>query len=416
MRAIFLCLSALTLFLLACERRAATEKAVPPAAVVPSDSSQLLLPPSPLPALPDTVDASRTYHGYHSGHDTTFYVGRQRYRLLLRAATDSTKPMVTVTEGIVGGAFADDTSTFAQTRRVRGYEGGQTITLLDSAGRRVFRRQLYKSDFYGVASRDIVTVSEPERPVFIGYHAASQTLAFTLDIGIPYSDVWQQCVLLLSLSGQVQRLATVYESNWEAPDCTPRLLPDGTTLTCQELLHAGGKRLSLLKPKSQLVAAFPLTDSTLLTVYRYGEYRTQLAATSSSSTGVSAEFNDPEWVVDKRMRTAPNTFVINLKGQVQQSFRYTGYGGEINYQVPRHYLSQTHSYYLLDEERGLYVLDKHNPTTLMEVNFRQMQRYRKPRRPAEIRFTVASTTAAFAFYLDPDQPTQLRYQLLKRRE
>ena len=392
--------------LLACEQqRPSTQHTAPTTAI---DSIATARPSSlPLPP-PDTVDASRTHLGYQTGHDTAFYIGQQRYRLLLRAETDSTKPAVT--EGVVGEAFAEDTSTFAQTRRVRGYEGSQLITLLDAAGRQVFRRRLRKQEFFGVASRDVVTVSEPQPPRFIGYHALTQTLVFALTIGIPYSDVAQQCVMVLGLNGQVRRLVTSYLSNWEAPDCAPRLLPDGTVLTCQALLPPTGKVMSLLKPKSQMVAAFPLTDSTLFTAYRYGEYRAAVAAESDSQPNVSATFNAPKWVTDRRKRNASNAFIVNRQGRVLQEFRYAGYGGVIGYEVPRRYVWQTHTYYLLDEQRGLYLLNKHNPLALSEVPFQQMQRFREPQRPAEIRFTIATETVAFAFYVEPAQPTHLRYE------
>lgn len=318
-----------------------------------------------------------------------------------------------MSEGTVGELFADDSSTFAQTQRVRGYEGRQLITLLDATGRQVFQRQLRKQDFFGVASRDIVTVSQPEPPRFIGYHAPTQTLAFTLTIAIPLSDVAQQVVILLTFDGKVRRLATSYSSNWDGPDCEPRLLPNGTVLTCQELLPPSGKRVHLLKPKSELIAAFPLTDSTLFTVYRYGEYRAASTPASSSQPDVSAEFNAPEWVDDARKRNTPNAFVINQQGLVLQQFQYAGYSGVIGYEVPRHYLRQTHTYYLLHEKRGLYLLDKHDPKAVAEVKFQQMQPFRKPQRPTEIRFVVATETAAFAFYAEPNQPTQLRYERLQ---
>lgn len=398
----------------ACEQR---QKAKLALQATPDTAVTTMQPELPQPVLPDTVDASRTYFGYRSGHDTTFYIGRQPYRLLLRTETDSTKPLVTITEGIVGPAFADDTSTFAETQRVRGYDGSQIITLLDSENRQVFQRRLRKANFYGVASRDIVTVSEPARPRFIGYHNANQTLAFTLDIGIPYSDVAQQCVILLGLDGGVRRLATSYKSSFDSPDCEPRMLPNGTVLTCQELLQPDGSHISLLKSKSQLVAAFPLTDSTLCTVYRYGEYRARPdheEESSQTDASISAEFNDPEWVVDRTQRNALNAFVINLKGQVLKAFRYSGYQGAIGYEVPRRYVWQLHTYYLLDEERGLQLLEKHNPTSATEVLFSQMKRFQKPQQLSEVRFTVRTETAEFAFYVDTAHPAHLRYQRLEQ--
>ncbi|UOR04661.1 hypothetical protein MUN82_17135 [Hymenobacter aerilatus] len=397
--------------LLACEQQRPTTQ--PVATSLATDSTAAAARPTALPSLPpDTTDVSRTHLGYQTGHDTTFSIGQQRYRLLLRAESDSTKPLVVVSEGTVGNLFADDSSTFAQTRRVRGYEGRQLITLLDANGRQVFRRQLRKQNFFGVANRDIVTVSIPERPRFLGYHAPTQTLAFALLIAIPYSDVAQQVVIVLGFDGQVRRLVISYLSNWEAPDCEPRLLPDGTVLTCQDLLPPGGKPVHLLKPKSELVAAFPLTDSTLFTAYRYGEYR-PVASEGNDQADVSAAFNAPEWVADPRKRNAPNAFIINRQGLVLQQFQYAGHEGVIGYKVPRRYVWQTHTYYLLDEQRGLYLLDKHSPKAVTEVAFQQMQPFRKPQRPAETRFIITTKTAAFAFYIDLKQPTQLRYERLQ---
>lgn len=412
MRALFfVLLFACTLSACEQQRPPATQPATPgPVA----DSTAAAARPAPLPSLPpDTADISRTHLGYQTGHDTTFFIGQQRYRLLLRAETDSTKPLMVVSEGTVGELFADDSSTFAQTRRMRGYEGRQLITLLDAAGRQVFRRQLRKQDFFGVASRDIVAVSIPEPPRFIGYHTPSQTLALVQTISIPLSDVAQQVVVLLGIDGKVRRLATSYLSNWEAPDCEPRLLPDGTVLTCQELLPPSGKPVRLLKPKSELVAAFPLTDSTLFTACRYGEYRAQAAPESSSQPDVSAAFSAPEWIADPRKRNAPDAFIINQQGRILQQFRYADYGGVISYEVPRRYVWQTHTYYLLDEQRGLYLLDKHDPKAVAEVKFQQMQPFRKPQRPTEIRFVVTTETAAFAFYVEPSQPAWLRYERLQ---
>ncbi|QJX46742.1 hypothetical protein HMJ29_07235 [Hymenobacter taeanensis] len=414
----FLTLGAASLILTACEQRQAAERTAAPIRATDTAMTVALPPAQPTP--PDTTDVSRTHLGYFSGRDTTFHLGKQRYRLLLRAETDSTKPLTAESEGITGGAFAEDTSTFATTRRVRGYEGGQVITLLDSVGRRVFQRRLRKAEFYGVAGRDIVTVSEPNRPKFIGGHTPSQTLAFTLDIGIPYSDVWQKCVLVLGLDGRVRRIVNSYESNWDSPDCEPRMLPNGTVLTCQGLVQPTGRLISLRKPKAQIVAAFMLTDSTLLVVHRYGEYQPRARNTEAEAADmpVSAGFGETDWVEDPRMRSAPNSFVINTEGKVLNKFRFDGTGGVMFNQVPRHYAWQLHSYYLLDEKRGLYWLDKHNPTALQEIPFRQMERFRLPQRPAETRFMIESevSSVSYVFYLDPAQPTKLRYQRIKRTE
>ncbi|OON71021.1 hypothetical protein [Hymenobacter sp. CRA2] len=405
----------LAALLVACgEQRRPAEK---PAAAPAVDSTAR----APAPAPPDTVDASQTSFSFGGGRDTSFTLNGQRYRLLLRAETDSAKPLTAVSEGIVGEAFAADTATFAQTQLVRGYEGAQLITLLDPAGRQVFRRRLPKSAFFAVAGRDVVTVSEPQRPRFIGAHGPSQTLAFTIDIGVPGSDVSEQCVLLLGFDGNVKRLAISYASSFGAADCSPRLLPDGTVLTCQELIWPGGMS-HLVKRESELIAAFMLSDTTLCTVYRYGAYKAVETSTGSPTEYeplddlASAGFAETQWVEKKSMRNSPNAFVINTRGQVRRAFRYEGYQGAIAHAVPRRYVWQTHSYYLLDEERGLYVLDKHNPTQGGEIRFKQMQRFRKPQRPQEVRFVIGTETRTFAFYVDPAKPTQLRYERIERRD
>ncbi|WP_162910781.1 hypothetical protein [Hymenobacter oligotrophus] len=309
-----------------------------------------------------------------------------------------------MTEGIVGPYYAEDTATFQVTHRVRGYEGGQTITLFDAAGRQVFRRRLGKADFYKAVGRDIVTVSAPERPRFIGYHAPSQALVFTVPVGIPDSDVSRICALTLGLDGRVRQLTAGRWTGGEGPDCEVKLLADGTVLNCEELRRPDGTSVRLKKPNATLIAALPLTDTTLFTLYRYGYYREVLGADS---------LKDYEWVADKHLRNSPNAFVLNTKGQIRQQFCYAGYYEVLDYEVPRRYVWQTHSYYLLDEARGVHVLDKHNPARVTEVRFQQMQRFRKPQRPTEVRFVMGTETARFAFYADPAQPTRLRYERIE---
>ncbi|WP_400192865.1 hypothetical protein [Hymenobacter sp. B81] len=401
----------LPVLLASCESRRPAE---PPTAARAALSDSATVPLTPA-VRPDTTDVSRTSFHFREGHDTTLLIGGQLHRLLLRSETDSTQPLTTVSTGLVGEYFADDTSTFAQTGRVRGYAGSQVITLLDPSGRLVFRRQLRKQDFFAVAEKEIVTVSQPARPYFVGYHAPSQTLVFSIDIGIPASDVGQQCVVVLGLDGRVRHLVSSYDWNWGAADCEPRLLPNGTVLTCQALIRPDGRRISLLKPKSELVAALVLSDSTLLTVYQYGYYRARPDTSSAAdAAGVSASFSDPEWVSDPRMRRAPNAFVLDRQGRVRQQFHYQGHYSIIGHVVPRRYVWQTHAYYLLDEARGLHVLDKHYPAGVTAVPFQQMQRFRKPQRPAEVRFVMTTETTSLAFYVDPAQPTRLRYERIER--
>ncbi|MCA8832970.1 hypothetical protein [Hymenobacter pini] len=321
--------------------------------------------------------------------------------------------------------FATDSASFARNGQVRGYEGWHTIMLLDSVGRMVFRQRLRKADFFGVADPDVVTVSQPQAPRLLGVHGPSQRLALAVEIGIPYSDVSQR-VVVLKLDGTGRQLFSSYRSNWDAADCVPRLLPDGTLLTCQELVPPTGPRISLQKPRAELVAVFPLTDTTLFTAYHYGQYRpVRRAAAAASSEAIqpiegaapSAEFQEEQqWVEDARRRHSPNAFIITPGGRVRQRLRYTGTEGTMAYEVPRCYVWQTHIYYLLDGERGLLAIDKHRPGTAITLPFRQMTAFRAPRQSAEIRFDLRGVNARYAFCLNPQQPRQLRLERLPAAE
>lgn len=388
--------------LAACEPPRPPETQSPPVADTAARPAET---PAPPPA-PDTTDVSRVDRSYRLGRDTSFWANGQRYRLLFAAVADSSKPRDIKTSGIVGPAFAVDTATFAQTQLVRGYDGGYTITLLDGQGRRVFRRELRKADFYQALDQDVVTVSDPVPPAFAGYHAPSQSLLLTLDLGIPYSDVWSRCWLTLGLDGQVRRPPQAAWSSLEALDCDPRLLGDGTLLTCAELIGPSGAVTKLDRPQATLMAAFALSDSTLMAVYQYGEYKTR----QDPDGGMTEEL-----VVPAAYRNAPNAFVLNTRGQVRQRFRLAGYQLE-TYAVPRWYLAPAHTYYLLDATRGLHLLDRSNPRSVAAVSFGQMQRFRKPRRPAEARFVLQNEQGTFAFYVDPAQPTRLRYQRIEPRD
>jgi hypothetical protein len=393
------------LIAVACEQRRPPAEHPAPHVAASADTAATQAAPA-RPALPDTVDASRNNVYHRVGRDTAFFIDGQRYRLQLRAAADSSRPITAINQGIVGDAFAAD-SNFSTNQRVRGYAGSYTITLLDSAGRRVFRKQLQKPDFYKVAGKDMVAVSDPVPPLFIGCHAPSQTLAFTLDIGIPESDVWMRCVLLLGFDGQLKRAPLYAWNSLEGADCFPRLLPNGTVLTCQELIPLTGPPVKLEKPKATTAAVFMLTDTTLCTIYEYGEHQTVKHADGGMSERL---------VVPKQYRNAPNAFVLNIRGQVRQQFRFGNFNEAMGYYVQRKYVPQTHTYYLLDEDRGLYLLDKHNPTAVTEVNFKQMQRFRKPQRKSEVRFHLKSWQKAFTFCVDTLQPTQVRYQRIVRRD
>ena len=334
--------------------------------------------------------------------DTVLRIEGRLYHLRMRAIADSTQMLSAVTGGIVGEAYAAD-DDFASTKKVRGPEGHYSITLTDSAGRQVFRREFRKADFYRLVGPDIAVVAEPEPAVFLGYYPELGGLAFWQSIGIPQSDVGDYLFLLLDLRGQVLELSLSNSWGSGRVDCSPAPAPNGQALlTCATLLRPGRPPLSLEKPKANLMLARFLNDSTLLTLYAYGETHYEYEA---DSTVKSMDFVEPS-----QMRRVPNAFLTTVRGSKVASFRYNGAWDLLGYFVPRTYVHSLHTYYLLDENRGLRLIDKHDPAATREVGFQQMTRFTPPQQPREVRFRVQSEMAAFDFFADQDNPERLRYR------
>jgi hypothetical protein len=335
--------------------------------------------------------------------DTTLLINGQRYRLLVTARADSSHKLSYIPVGQAGTALAADSIKSGPTEERAGVDLKLAFTLLDARGKRLFRRELRKKDFNKEVDPDILVRSEPEQPVFLGYNPALGGFGFQLTFVIPESDVGSYMFLLLGLDGQVLELSRSNELAVDAADCKPRFAPNGqVALTCAKLLRPGRPPLTLLKPKSNLVSAAFLSDTTLLTVYAYGEYRKEYGPDSSLQ---STQFVEPP-----KMRAAPNAFILNLRGQPLTRFRYEGYNTELGYSVPYSYAPQNYTYYLLDENRGLRLINKHNPALTREVRFQQMTRFKPPQKPREVRFQIQGMEDKLEFYADQDHPEQLRYR------
>ncbi|MBD2716131.1 hypothetical protein KBK19_13900 [Microvirga sp. STR05] len=376
-----------------------TERATAP----PVAADTTAQPLAPAPALiPDTINWMAPRRDPAGPADTTLLIDGQRYRLLLTAVPDSSRKLTyTPQYNAESGGPADSTRLEAPDV-VTGVDMVLRFTLLDAQNKTVFRRELRKKDFNGVVAEDILVPSEPQLPALLGYVEALKGFAFQQTFFIPDTDVGSYAVLLLGLDGRLRELAYSNSLAVDRTDCEPRLAPNGRALlTCTQLLVPGRKPISLQKPAAQTVLARFLSDTTLLVVYAYGTYR----YTQDEAGGRSMEFVEPP-----RMRTVPNAFVLNLQGQPLASFRYNGYTNELGYSVPRHYLPQTSTYYLLDEARGLRLLNKRQPTSPQEIRFRQMARFTAPQRPREVQFRLQGTSVSFDFYVDPDRPEQIRYR------
>lgn len=114
-----------------------------------------------------------------------------------------------------------------------------------------------------------------------------------------------------------------------------------------------------------------------------------------------------------RYRRAPNAFVLSARtGKVLASFRYDGYYETLGYTVPRHYVWQTKTYYLVDTEHQLLrLIPRDKPQLTSKVSLRELPKFKLPKRPNELRFQISNEQNSSAFYVDTITQ-QLRYQYL----
>lgn len=326
-------------------------------------------------------------------------INGQDHRLLLQARNDSARPLSTV------AYFSDDDRARQHPAQVRGFDGRFTFTLRDAAGQQVFQRQLRKADFAKVGTSDIVVESAVTTPAFLGYSAALGALVFTVDFAVPDSDDGFQAVLLLNLKGQVVRLSQG-RGLGGGPDCDPALAGNGQVLlTDSEIIRPGLLPLRLARPGADLAGAFFLTDTTVLAVYDPGKNRPVRLPDGLLSY---------ERRATPQQRQAPNAFVVRVAdGQVINKFHYRGYYEGMGYSVPHHCLPATHTCYLLDEKRGLYLLPAAALGPPVTVKFAEMSRFVSPQWAREVRFELQGEDAQFAFYADTLNPRRIRYQRLQ---
>lgn len=384
-----------------------------------------------LRAAPDTIDYTSSQHGlltYHADTDTLVLLGQHHYWLQVRHVADSTKPFEYGPTRVVGRHFAAPADSAWQQHRVRGYDGTYSFVLRDSTHQRViFRQQLHKKDLLAAAPAETVTVSDPEF-YYLGYSNGLNALLFLVEVGIPSSDVGQRATLLLDArSGQLRALRNAGSSTFEATDCEPKVAPDGqAVLTCaDELLRARRPPFSLRRPHAELRATRFLTDTTLLAVYAFGDYRPRKSEPGLSDTGPSDDPNisagfylpDEEFVSTPAQERADNAFILGTSGHVLNKFYFTNWGmGDMNYDLPRHFLATTRTYYFFNDRKTLILLPKASPGRIIERPLKTLAKFRPPQRPQEVSFTLPDDLGQeeFTFYVDKTQPQAIRVRRHKR--
>lgn len=407
-----------------CETRHPAATAAAPASAAPTQLPTAP-PAAPAPAVPDTVDYTRAFDRRPGPADSLVEIGGRRYHLRVQVSTDSARAIDCVSAGSVGPAFAAPGAAAQAAGMVRGYEETYAFGLRDSANRQViFRRELRKPDFYAVAPRDIVVVCNMPRPSYLGYSAGLDALAFVCYLGIPYSDVGYQATLLLDRRGRVRALSAGGAAYSGAADCDPRVAPGGrAVLTCTEVLRAGRPPLRLGKPHAELRAARFLTDTTLLVLYEYGDYRRPRPAPELAD---SAEAGDPhvtaplaeplEFVSTPAQRRLPTAFVLSTGGRVLRRFRLAP-SFTMAAVLTRFLVKPARTYvFVEDNEAGgkLVLVPKAHPDQVTELPLRGLPRFRPPRRPHEQPYEVRSDLARGRLYIDTLRPRAVRYQPLPR--
>lgn len=395
----------------------ATTTPVPPTAVKPTEARPAAPPPAP-----DTIDYTRAHYSfpdYKALTDTLISLGSRHEWLRIELAPDSTKPLDYALATIVGQPFAAPNDSAWQAHRIRGYEGTYTFALRDSAQRTlVFSRQLHKRDFLRASSPEIVTVSNPFFR-YLGYSRGLNALLFAAYFAIPYSDVCTRATMLLDAkTGRVLSLGDAGSASFGATDCDPQVSANGqAVLTCAgELLRAGRPPVSLRRSHAQLWAAHFLSDTTLLVVYDFGDYRPRkpdpasIPADPTADPSVSAGFSLPEteFVSTPTQRRAANAFILGTSGHVLSQFKYEGSESGISEVLPRYFSPITRSYYLVSESKYLVILPKARPGTFLKIPLKTLPKYQPPQRTQEFKFTLQNGVDEFTCYVDKNNPHAIR--------
>lgn len=163
-------------------------------------------------------------------------------------------------------------------------------------------------------------------------------------------------------------------------------------------------------------------------MYEYGDYQptkqsaaTALAAESHSSvlaspvpgTKASASFtatDDYELITTPAQRRAPNAFILSIEGKVLKSFRYPEWSAAMSYELPRHFVTDSRTYYFLNGEKSVFLIPKSNPAAVVELPLKQLPKFRAPRRADEVEFSLSTVGPQFDFYVNKNNPRQIRYQ------
>lgn len=333
--------------------------------------------------------ASQLYSTFAAAADTVLRLPGHAYRLSWQVRLDTLRPLTHVTPPSPAKHFPGDTS--------RGFQGYYTVEVRDSLNHRIGKHTFTKADFYPAVGPELAIGSEVELPRLLGYSEPLGGLVFTVNFNMPETDWYGEAVLILSPSAEVHYLGSGRDGG---PDLTVTLATDGRTLlTGNELRHVGRPPILLARAGAELRGALLLNDTLALLLYEPGQSLTR-------SDGM------PYLEATPAQRRQPNAFVRDVRtGHEVSRFRYDGFYEELGYTVPFQRVSQ--AVYLLDAEKGLYVLPLRQPATGRLLPFATLPRIIGTPVGAETSFELTGLTQRFRFLADTTQANRVRYQLLK---
>jgi hypothetical protein len=351
---------------------------------------------TPKPAVyesPAQFAAAKIYETFAAATDTVLHLPGRSYHLSWRVRLDTLQPLVHVTPPDPAKHFKGDTS--------RGFQGYYTVEVRDSLGHRLGRHTFTKADFYVAVGPELAISSEVELPRLLGYSEPLGGLLFSLFFNAPGTDWYGEAVLLLSSTGQVRYLGPGTEG-WGA-DVAVTLASDGRTLlTGNQIRHVGRPPIPLARAGAELRGAMLLNDTLALLLYEPGQSRTR-------PDGI------PYLEATPAQQRQPNAFVRDVRtGREVSHFRYDGFYEELGYIIPYQIVSQAQAVYLLDADKGLYVLPLRQPAAGRLLPFASLSRVVSSPAASEVSFELAGPTQRYRFLADTAQATKVRYLLLKQ--
>jgi hypothetical protein len=341
---------------------------------------------------PVQFSASKLYQTFAAAADTVLHLPRHAYHLEWRVRLDTLQPLVHITPPNPARHFQGDTS--------RGFQGYYTVEIRDSLGRRVGHHSFTKADFYSAVGPELAISSEVELPRVLGYSEPLGGIVFSLFFNAPGTDWYGEAVLLLSPNGQIRYLGPGVEGG--GTEVAVQLAADGRTLlTGNQIRHVGRPPIPLMRAGAELRGAMLLNDTLALLLYEPGQSRTR-------PDGM------PYLETTPAQRRKPNAFVRDVRnGREVARFRYDGFYEELGYTIPYQIVPQIQAVYLLDAEKGLYVLPLRQPTAGRMLPFASLSRAVSSPAASEISFELAGPAQRYQFLADTTQVMKVRYLLVK---